>query len=200
MLRPLSLAFSSALLLAAPASAQQEKAVGQGNPAAMKAGSPEVKPGTPAPHVTNDADRVFSRAAAVGGMAEVELAKLVEKNSHNADVEAFAKRIIEDHGKANDKLTSIAEASSIPLPQALDQEHAAARTKLESMNDKEFDQAYLQGQVIDHQKTAQLFEYEIGSGEAAALKVFASENLPTILDHLRMAQDLQAKLTGKAGS
>jgi putative membrane protein len=52
--------------------------------------------------------------------------------------------------------------------------------------------------VADHQKTAQLLEYEIGSGQDVELKSFASATLPVVLEHLRGAQEIQAELTGKA--
>jgi putative membrane protein len=72
------------------------------------------------------------------------------------------------------------------------------RGRLEKMSGAEFDRAYVQGQVADHQKTAQLLEYEIGSGQDVELKSFASEILPIVLQHLRIAQEIQAELTGKA--
>ena len=52
--------------------------------------------------------------------------------------------------------------------------------------------------MIEHQKTVQLLEYEIGSGQDTDLKNFAAEILPIVLQHLRAAQALQAEMTGKA--
>src|SRR5436305_5243851 len=129
MLRAAAFVLSSALLAAIPAGAQQAEKTGQGNPAGMKPGSPEIAPGKPGPHVTNDTDRLFSRIVAMGGMAEVEFAKLVEKRSHDPAVERFASRMIEDHGKANEQLASLAKAGDIPLSKSLDPEHEATRSK-----------------------------------------------------------------------
>jgi Domain of unknown function (DUF4142) len=39
------------------------------------------------------------------------------------------------------------------------------------------DRLYIEGQIADRQKTVQLFEYEIGSGQDAKLKAFASYSL-----------------------
>ncbi len=72
------------------------------------------------------------------------------------------------------------------------------RAKLESASGVQFDLAYIQGQIIDHQKTAQLLEYEIGSGENAELKDFASDLLPTVLDHLRVAQEIASEIVHQA--
>ncbi|RWM85344.1 MAG: DUF4142 domain-containing protein, partial [Mesorhizobium sp.] len=50
----------------------------------------------------------------------------------------------------------------------------------------------------DHQKTVQLLEWEIGSGQDADLQHFASETLPTVLEHLKLARDIKAELASQA--
>jgi putative membrane protein len=190
MLRPcVSLA---ALLLAGTAAAQG------GNPAVVTPGTPELAPGQPAPLTVNAADRLFMQQAAIGGMAEVALAELVLARSRDAEVEAFADRMKADHGKANAELKGIADAAGVALPTTLDAEHRAMREKLEGLSGRAFDLAYLQGQLADHQKTAQLFTYVIGSGQDPVLRTFAGKNLPIVLEHLSMVQELQAKLAGKS--
>ena len=92
--------------------------------------------------------------------------------------------MVEDHGKANDQLKGLAKDGGIALPDKLDPEHAAMQERLAGLSGAEFDHVYLAGQLADHQKTAQLLEYEIGSGQDADLKSFASETLPVVLDHL----------------
>ena len=136
----------------------------------MPPGTKEAAPGVPAPHQPNQPDRLFAREAAIGGLAEVELGKLAEQKGQSDAVKAFARRMVGDHGKANERLTALAKQDGIGLPTGLDQEHAAMRDKLEGMSGAEFDRAYIQGQVTDHQKTAQLLEYEIGSGQDRELK------------------------------
>jgi putative membrane protein len=106
--------------------------------------------------------------------------------------------MIDDDGKANDRLIGLAREDGIAVPDKLDQEHKAARNRLEVANGEEFDLAYVEAQVADHQKTAQLLEYEIGSGQDVELKSFASDTLPVVLEHMRAAQKIQAELTGKA--
>jgi putative membrane protein len=179
------LAISSVVvLLALPAWAQS------GNPAGMT-------PGT-GPQQPNNSDRIFVAAAAIGGMAEVEFGELAEQKARSEAVKDFGRRMVEDHSKANDRLISIAKEAGIAVPDELDQEQKAMRERLGAMDGAEFDVAYLQGQVIEHQKTVQLLEYEIGSGQDTDLKSFAAEILPIVLQHLRAAQALQAEMTGKA--
>jgi putative membrane protein len=171
-------------LLAVPAAGQE------GNPAFM---TPETGPKQP-----NTTDRVFVHAAAIGGMAEVEFGRLAGQKAQNGAVKEFARRMVDDHSKANDRLIGLAKEDGIAVPKEVDEEHKEMRQRLTTANGAEFDLAYLQGQVIEHQKTVQLLEYEIGSGQDTDLKSFAAEILPIVLQHLRAAQALQAEMTGKA--
>jgi putative membrane protein len=175
---------SMVLLLAAPAWAQS------GNPAGMT-------PGT-GPQQPNNADRLFVRGAALGGMAEIELGKLAKQKAQSAAVVDFAALMVEDHSNANERLIGLAGEDGIAVPDMLDPKHEAAMQELEDMSGVAFDQAYIRGQVADHQKAAQLLEYEIASGQDVDLKKFASDILPTVLQHLRVAQDLQSEITGSA--
>jgi putative membrane protein len=184
MMRVLATIASIFALLAVPAAGQE------GNPTFM---TPDT-----GPKQANNTDRVFVHAAVIGGMAEVELGKLAQQKGENDAVKEFARRMVEDHGKANNQLSGLAKEDGIAVPDKLDQEHQAVRDRLEVANGEEFDLAYVEGQVADHQKTAQLLEYEIGSGQDVELKSFASDTLPVVLEHLRAAQEIQAELTGKA--
>jgi putative membrane protein len=184
MVRVLATVASIFMLLAVPAAGQE------GNPAFM---TPDTGPKQP-----NNTDRVFVHAAALGGMAEVELGKLAEQRSQNDAVTECARRMVAAHGNAHDRLIGLAKEDGIAVPKEVDEEHKAMRQRLTTANGAEFDLAYLQGQVIEHQKTVQLLEYEIGSGQDTDLKSFAAEILPIVLQHLRAAQALQAEMTGKA--
>ena len=53
----------------------------------------------------------------------------------------------------------------------------------------------MRGQVVDHQKTAQLLDWEIDAGQNAALQRFAAETLPTVLEHLGMARGIVEQLS-----
>ena len=62
-------------------------------------------------------DRLFAALAAQGGMAEVELGKVAQQKSGNDAVTAFAKRMVDDHGKSNARLAELAkQAGIVPLP------------------------------------------------------------------------------------
>jgi putative membrane protein len=181
----------SILALATPAWAQSA-----GNPAVNNPAAQQSAPGAPAPHELNMSDRVFLRAAAVGGMAEVEFAKLAAASGESDLVKSFARRMQDDHGKANKRLSDLAEGDRFPLPSELDKEHQRKQAELKKLKGADFDRAYIASQLQDHQRTAQLLAYEIGSGQNAEVKAFAEDNLPVVLEHLQMVQDIATKLWG----
>ena len=128
----------------------------------------------------------------------MKLGELAGKSARSDAVKQFAKWMVSDHSKANEKFAEIAKKEGLRLPKDIDPEHKAISMNLDKLEGRKFDLQYMAAQVSDHQKTAQLLEYEIGSGQNAAIKDFASDTLPTVLSHLKMAQDVMVKLTGEA--
>jgi putative membrane protein len=176
-----------ALVSAVPAGAQF------GNPAGMAPDTLKKAPGQPMAHQTNYQDRLFAQLAAAGGLAEVRFGELAGK-SQNADVKDFARRMVDDHRLANDRLKQLATAGKIPVPEGLDNEHEQMRVQLEKLTDNAFDLAYISGQIVDHQKTVQLLEWEIDSGQDGDIQRFAADTLPVVLEHLRIAGNIKASL------
>jgi len=181
-------------LSAAPAGAQF------GNSGGIDPGTRESVLGVPAPGQTNVPDRLFAMLVAQGGMAEVDLSKLAQQKSRNDAVSAFAKRMVDDHGKSNEQLTQLAKQSGLSLPTQLAPDQLEVKQRLSMLSPADFDAEYMRAQVTDHQKTVQLLLWLIASGENADLQRFASDTLSDVLQHLQLAQTLVARLTGAAAS
>lgn len=165
-----------------------------GNPATMAPGTPQSAPGMPAPNQPNQNDRLFVYEATIGGAAEVEFGQLAEQKGRSQAVKDFGRQMVTDHGKGNQQLRQLAQSANIPQPGQFDEEHKAMRAQLDKLGGAEFDLAYIRGQIGDHQKTAQLFEWEIGFGQDPQLKGFASQILPVVLRHLDMARAVEYQL------
>ena len=88
-------------------------------PIFAQTGQPGHTAATSAKDALDQEDKTFVKEAATGGMAEVELSKIAQK-SENADVKRFADRMVEDHTKANQQLTSIATGLGVDVPKTLD--------------------------------------------------------------------------------
>src|SRR5437764_1293549 len=105
-----------------------------GNPATMAPATPQSVQGMPAPNQPNAQDRLFVQQAAIGGMAEVGLGRLAEQRGQSGAVKDFGRRMVQDHGKANDQLAKVAHAGNIPLPQTLDSEHRMMQEQLDNLS------------------------------------------------------------------
>ena len=148
--------------------------------------------GSPALADISSADKQFARMAASGGMAEIEAAQLAQQRAGSPQVRQFASRMIADHTDANNELQQIAEQENIDLPSQPDSKDMTAVKRLSGMNGTQFDQAYAQQELRDHQQDVALFRKEAQSGRDQALKEYAQKTLPTLQQHLQMAQGLNA--------
>jgi putative membrane protein len=141
----------------------------------------------------------FVKKASMAGMTEVELAKLALEKSQDANVRGFAQRMVSDHGKANMELAAIAKRKDLEVPQSLDSEQRMKVQELSGKSGAEFDAAYAQHMVMDHDKATALFEGASKGGDAE-LASFAQKTLPTIKEHEKMAKDLKSQTRSAAAS
>ncbi len=185
-----AIALWSTVEAAEPSAARPE----YGNPAFANPDTPGLMAGKPA-NASNTVDVIFLKQMAIGGRTEVELGKLTGQRGDAAAVDEFGKHMVDDHGAANSKVTSLARAAGVNLPKELDAEHEAALRELSSLDGSAFDLRYIDGQIKDHQKTVQLLTHEIASGQNAKVRDFAAQTLPTVMQHLEMARAVRDQLT-----
>jgi putative membrane protein len=136
-------------------------------------------------------DTEFAVAAADGGMLEVQLGELAQKNGMSSVVKDFGKMMADEHGKANDELKSMAQAKNITLPTSLSSDNQDTYDDLAKKTGKEFDQAYADLMVKDHKKDIEEFKEKAEDGKNADLKAWAAGKVPTLEMHLQKAQAMQ---------
>jgi putative membrane protein len=146
------------------------------------------------------ADHQFVMEAARGGLAEVELGKLASEKAQSEQVKQFGQRMEKDHGKANDELKSLAQQKNITLPTALDSKHKGTIDRLSKLSGAQFDRAYMQEMLQDHRKDVTDFRKESQSGKDPDVKAWAAKTLPTLEEHLRIAQSTSSAAVGTSGS
>jgi putative membrane protein len=141
-------------------------------------------------------DHNFLMDAAMGGMLEVELGRMATTQGASDAVKQFGQRMVDDHGKANQELMSLAQSKGITLPTEIDEKHKKDMTKLSSLSGAEFDREYGKMMVSDHRKDVSEFEKQSTRGTDADLKAFATKTLPTLKEHLKMAESLPGAKAG----
>jgi putative membrane protein len=130
----------------------------------------------------SEKDKAFMKKAAKGGMMEVAMGRMAEQNAQNEDVKSFGKRMVTDHGKANDELKSIATKKNVQL---------SSRGPTEKWTS---DKAYMNTMVRDHEKNLAEFKEEANSGSDTDVKKFADDTAKVIQQHLDLAKETQGKL------
>jgi putative membrane protein len=135
-------------------------------------------------------ERTFVEKAATGGMAEVQLGQLAQQKASSDQVKQFGARMAQDHGKANDELKQVASDKGIQLPASLDKKHEKEMQTLQKLSGAEFDREYMKHMVADHKKDISEFEKESKSGKDSEIKDFAAKTLPTLQEHLKLAQSV----------
>jgi putative membrane protein len=140
------------------------------------------------------ADRRFVMGVARDGMAEVELGKLAAQKGNSDAVKQFGQRMADDHGKANDELKNLAQQKGLALPTDLDSKHRQVIDRLSKLSGAEFDRAYVNDMVRDHRKDVAEFKREAERAKDPDLKAWAQKTLPTLEDHLKQVQQLQAQV------
>jgi putative membrane protein len=132
------------------------------------------------------ADHAFMMAAARGDMAEVDLGKLAVQKASSEDVKKFGQRMVDDHSKANDKLEAIAREQHVTLPDTLSAQDKALQARLDKLSGEAFDRAYMSAMVRNHRANP-------------AVKTFASDTLPMLQAHLKLARSTDRQVVATTG-
>jgi putative membrane protein len=142
----------------------------------------------------------FVKKAGESGAAEVEMGKLGAAKASDAQVKAFAQKMVTDHTKANKELMAAAKAKGLEVPTEPGLMHKGMKEKFEHQSPGgDFDHAFMEQMVKDHKSAVELFQ--TASNDTTLdpeLRALAKKTLPTLQEHLADAQKLESTLdTGK---
>lgn len=143
-------------------------------------------------------DQSFAKHAATGNMAEVKLGKLAESKGESQTVKDFGKRMVKDHSKADDDLKNAASQANINLPDQPTAKQESAYDRLSKLSGTEFDRAYAHLMLRDHRHDVAQYRMEAKDGKNDAIKDYASQTLPTLEDHLKLAREMNHEVNGSA--
>lgn len=131
----------------------------------------------------------FVETASAKGIAEIETARMaLDEGTQN--IHEFANRMIQDHTKANKELKEIAKQQDLEVADDATLMDKAKAMMLSIRDDESFDEAYIENQINAHEQAIELFE-RASHSDNDAIKAFAREKLPTLREHLQMAEQLK---------
>ena len=139
-------------------------------------------------------DKEFMEKASQGNVAEVELGKLALQKSQNADVRAFATRMIHDHQALGKKMAPLMAQAGLKPSVSLNTEHQHLYNKLAALSGADFDKEYIRAMDEDHHEDLKDFRDEANSTKVAQIKTTVLGGVKVIAEHTQMADDLSKKM------
>ncbi|MBS1600142.1 MAG: DUF4142 domain-containing protein [Bacteroidetes bacterium] len=135
----------------------------------------------------------FAVKAADGGMMEVEAGKLAQEKGVSKRVKNFGAMMVKDHTAANDQLKSIASSLNVALPDSLGNDAKDEIAKLSKKQGKDFDKAYVDMMLDDHEKDVTEFRKAADNLSDSSIKEFARKTLPVLETHLDSIRAISGK-------
>jgi len=135
----------------------------------------------------------FMKDAAQGGMAEVQLGKLAEQKSKDPEIKKFAQMMVTDHTAAGNDLKALATKKNFTLPTDIGS-HKSTYDKLNGLSGTDFDKAYVDDMVSDHEEDVEAFQKQADHSTDPEVKAFAAKVLPVVKKHLDAIKAIKAKM------
>lgn len=139
-------------------------------------------------------DNDFMKEAATGGMAEVEMGKMMAVKATNPEVKKFAQMIVTDHTAANNELKALAAKKNVTLPTDVDASQKSTMDMMKTKSGADLDKEYVENMVSDHEKDVADFQKQSMSATDPDVKAFAAKTLPTLKKHLDAIKAIQSKM------
>jgi putative membrane protein len=133
-------------------------------------------------------DHAFLTKVAQAGEGEVMVAQDAQKKGAASEVKALAQRLEADHRKANSELRALIVKKRLTVPGGPTLEQKVLKNKLDTLQGAMFDDEYTSAMVASHTNSIKEFENATKSTDAD-VRAFAAKTLPTLREHLKMAQD-----------
>ncbi len=142
-------------------------------------------------------DAGFVNDATQGGMLEVQMGQLAQRNALNQKVKEYGAMMVKDHQKADAELKSIASGKKLSVPLALGKELQDRVDSISLQSSAGFDLKFMDIMVAAHKKDVADFEKATTTLTDPDLKAFAVKTLPTLKMHLSAAETLDNSLNKK---
>lgn len=160
----------------------------------------QARPGAINPDATNDSAILFMDRGSMANLAEITTSQLALQKSQNADVRAYAQRMITDHTKAQNDLKARAAKKNVAIADKPGSDQRLMYNKLTTLAGNAFDMEYLKVQVMGHESTLALVDTYLSIGKDADALAYAKATRPVVAAHLQMAQQMMQAMMNAQGA
>jgi putative membrane protein len=130
-------------------------------------------------------------------LAEIEIGKLAQTKSTNAEVKKFGKMLVDEHTKAASELSALAKTKNFSLPTSLTEEGQEEYNKLNEKSGVDFDKKFADMMVDGHEKAIDKLKKTAENAKDQDVKLWASNNIAGLTAHLEHAKLLKQNLDKK---
>ena len=194
-----------AALVGCSTSRQQPSAESSNAAAAAAAAPPTtaegVRPKRVAKHATEPTE-VSSKSSSAAilnqihqaDQKEIALANMAPGKTSSAEVQNYAKQLVDDHTSADHEVLAMAQKMNLHLPDAaVSKEGLHVRAKLNLATGPQFDREFLQETSVDHDKLIRDLKQEREDASNDDIEALIDKILPILEQHQQLAQILLKK-------
>ncbi len=120
------------------------------------------------------------------------MSELALQRSRDEGVREFAHRLQTDHSTSMQEATALAKTQGTTPPSQPSAEAQEQYAALSNLSRQEFDAAFVNHMVAGHREAVGKFGEQTHANPNAAIAAFATKTLPTLKEHLAMAESLLA--------
>jgi putative membrane protein len=145
------------------------------------------------PQDLNRPDQRFVQTTAQSDLANVKFGQLAQERGASQTVKDFAARMVADHSRAAEQWKGIASSKNVNLPDYLSSRDQAIYDRLLKLSGQRFDREYMRATLDDHVLDVAAFRRVSQFATDPDVRDFATKALPTVEEHLKLAQDGTSK-------
>lgn len=130
-------------------------------------------------------------------LAEIEIGKLAQQKSTNAEVKKFGKMLVDEHTKSAGEVSALAKSKNFTLPTSLTEEGQEEYKKLNEKSGLDFDKKFADMMIDGHEKAIEKLQKATKDAKDQDIKLWASNNIAPLTAHLEHAKLLKQDLDKK---
>jgi putative membrane protein len=139
------------------------------------------------------ADKTYLQTAIEGDRFEVAGGKLAQQQGSTKAVKDYGARLVTDHTKSLKEATALAKKLGIAVPKAPSPSMQWELQTVAKFSGKQFDDNYAELEAKDHQQDISEAQDEVKDGTNSQIRSSAKKEIPTLQEHLKIAEQLGGK-------
>ena len=130
-------------------------------------------------------------------LAEIEIGKLAQTKSTNAEVKKLGKMLVDEHTKLAAEVKTVADSKNFSLPTSITEDGKDVYDKLNEKTGLDFDKKFVDLTIDGHEKAIDKFNKAAENATDPEIKTWASKNVASLTAHLQHAKQLKQDLDKK---